>query len=231
MHRYFIPLALALSLTAWIGCGTLNAQGTGAAADDAEAGFVSLFDGETLDGWRKVGGNATYHVEDGVIIGICDNSKPNTFLRTEATYADFEFRCEFKWGETSNSGIQYRSHQYGDDHRQPGRVFGYQYELDPSERAWSGGVYEEGRRGWLQNLEGDDKADKRAAVKLDDWNQVVIRCEGNHIRTWLNGVAIGDYVDEADEALTEGFFALQVHSGTSGTMMWRNLRVKELNAE
>lgn len=229
MHRLFIIPAFAAALLVWMGCSALSTQ-TAGAQQDAEDGFVPLFDGKTFDGWHKVGGNAQYHIEDGEIIGVCQNSHPNTFLRTDKTYTDFEFRCEFKWDVKGNSGIQYRSHQKPNKDGKPvGQVFGYQYELDPSDRAWTAGLYEEGRRGWLYDLKGDEKKDKREAVKLDDWNQIVIRCEGNHIRTWLNGVAIVDYVDEADEALMEGFIALQVHNGREGKLRWRNLRIKELD--
>jgi len=197
--------------------------------DGDEEGFVDIFDGESLDGWVKVGGNATYSVVDGVIVGDGTNVNANTFLRTEATYDDFEFRCQFQWTTHGNSGIQYRSHQQANEEGEAvGRVYGYQYELDPSPRAWTGGLYEEGRRGWLQNLEGDDNTHKREAVKLEGWNDIVIRVEGNHVQTWLNGVQITDYTDEADEALAEGFIALQVHSGRQGGLQWRNLRLKDL---
>ena len=142
---------------------------------------------------------------------------------------DFELRCPFHSTPHGNSGIQYRSHQQANEEGEAvGRVYGYQYELDPSPRAWTGGLYEEGRRGWLQNLEGDDNTHKREAVKLEGWNDIVIRVEGNHIQTWLNGVQITDYTDEADEALTEGFIALQVHSGRQGGPQWRNLRLIDL---
>lgn len=202
-------------------------------AEAPAAEFTPLFDGKTLDGWRSVGGDAEYLVQDKTIIGICDKTARNTFLRTEKTYSDFEFRCQFRWDHVSNSGIQYRSHQkVAKDGKETGRVYGYQFELDPSKRAWSGGLYEEGRRGWLANLEGEKNKAKRAAIKLDDWNDVVIRCEGNRIQTWLNGVAIVDHTDnDKDKALTEGFIALQVHSGNKGIMKWRDLKIKELDKD
>ncbi len=220
-----LTLLLALTLSA-IGC-TANSSVSGNSTIP-ERQFTPLINGSNLDGWRIVGGEATYSVDNGEIVGVCMNTKRNTFLRTEKTYSDFEFRAQFKWDTPGNSGIQYRSQQKLDNDKNPtGQVYGYQFELDSSPRAWSGGFYEEGRRGWLYNLEGDDKADKRAAIKLDDWNDIVIQCKGNHVRTWLNGVAIVDYVDEAPEQLSEGFFALQVHSGGSAQMRWRDLRIYE----
>jgi len=200
--------------------------------DEEKDGFVPIFNGKDLDGWYAVGGKSRYEVKDGAIVGSVGPGG-NAFLRTEKTFADFEFRCEFKWDVPGNSGIQYRSQQKEDKQGKPtGRVYGYQYELDHRDRAWSGGLYEEGRRGWLQNVAGDDNAHKRAAIKLSDWNDIVIRCEGNRIQTWLNGVQITDYTDKDEQkALTSGFFALQVHSGGKGVMRWRNIRVKELRAE
>lgn len=226
----------SIRFSSMIVCVLLTCLGCAASADhhsanaDNEDGFAPLFDGETLAGWKIVGGDGEYKIEDGEIVGICDKTKNNTFLRTEQTFSDFEFRCEFKWDQTSNSGIQYRSHQRAnDDGEEVGRVYGYQFELDPSNRAWSGGLFEEGRRKWLYNLKGDEKKDKREAINLDGWNQIVIRCEGRRLQTWLNGVQIVDYTDEADEALMDGFIALQVHSGDSGQMRWRNLRLKDLS--
>ena len=218
------PAVLALAVMSIGGC----AAGSPGGADQAE--FVAMFDGQTLDGWYKVGGNAEYHIEDAQIVGVCDNSKPNTFLRTRRTYGDFEFRCEFRWDIVGNSGIQFRSQQRETDSGQAdGRVFGYQCELDNRlDRRWSGGVYEEGRRGWLYGLEGDEHAAKRQAMRYDDWNEIVIRCEGQRMQTWINGVAITDHTDETQESLSQGFIALQVHAGEQGTMRWRNLRILEL---
>lgn len=234
MHRHF---AMAFGLTTLLavlalGCATGQANPNAANDDGPEPGFTPIFDGETLDGWYSVGGNATYQVVDGVIVGSGDRVNQNTFLRTEATFDDFEFRCQFKFVRHSNSGIQFRSHQRPNDAgEEVGRVYGYQCELDHSPRAWTAGLYEEGRRGWLQNVEGDDNAHKRDALNMDDWNDIVIRCEGNHIQTWLNGVQVTDYMDEADEALMEGFIALQVHSGQNAEIHWRDLWIRELDRD
>eukprot|EP00752_Nemacystus_decipiens_P018891 g16947.t1 len=103
-----------------------------------------------------------------------------------------------------------------------GRVVGYQYELDPSERSWSGGIYDESRRGWIANLENNEAA--RNAIKLDDWNEVHIETRGASLKTWINGVPAVDIVDGLD---SEGFIALQVHEGEQGQIRWRNIRIQE----
>lgn len=183
-----------------------------------EIGFVPLFDGQTLDGWRKVGGGATYHVEEGDIVGK-RGPGPNTFLRTEKQYHDFILKLEFKLDIVGNSGVQFRSHQQNGD----GRVFGYQCEIDPSDRRWSGGIYDESRRAWLYPLA--DQPEKQAAFKLDDWNEYVIKTDGPHLQTWVNGVRCADLLDVMD---LSGFIALQVHGGKQGQIRWRNIRLKDL---
>jgi hypothetical protein len=184
----------------------------------AEEGFTPLFDGKTLDGWKKVGGGATYQVEGDSIVGRVGPG-PNTFLRTEKTFGDFVLKLEMKFDVPGNSGIQFRSHQRKHD----GRVFGYQCEIDQTERGYSGGIYDEARRGWIFDLEGRDAA--RAAFKLDGWNEFVIKAVGPMIQTWINGVPCADLIDTAD---LEGFIALQVHSGKQGVIRWRNIRLKDL---
>ncbi len=183
-----------------------------------DASFQPLFNGKDLTGWKKVGGGATYRVEDGMIVGEVGPG-PNTFLRTEETFDDFVLKLEFKLEVPGNSGIQFRSHQKDGD----GKVFGYQMEIDPTDRKWSGGIYDESRRGWLYPLK--DMPEKQAAFKLNDWNEYVIQAKGDHIQTWVNGIHVTDLRDDAD---SEGFIALQVHSGKEGKIIWRNIRLKKL---
>lgn len=228
MHTMPLTLRFAALLLA------LTCLGTGCATDNPsppntpEAEFTPLFNGENLDGWFVVGGDATFRVQDGEIVANNANTKQNAFLRTRETYGDFEFRCQFKWDQPGNSGIQFRSHQWpSTQRRDANRVYGYQFELDASDRAWSGGLYEEGRRGWIVDLKGDKKAFKRDAIDLDGWNDIIIECRGNRIRTWLNGVSIVNHRDTDGEfPLMEGFFALQAHASKPSVMRWRDLRIK-----
>jgi len=194
-------------------------QGEEPPAETAQgaAGFVSLFDGKSLAGWRKAGGGATFAVEDGEIVGRAGPGA-NTFLCTEKDYGDFVLEYEVKLDAPGNSGVQFRSHQNA-----RGRVFGYQCEIDPSERSWSAGVYDEARRGWIAPLEG--KPEARAAFRRDGWNRFRIRAVGPSIQTWLNGVRCADLIDTEDLA---GFIALQVHSGGQGQIRWRNIRIQDL---
>jgi hypothetical protein len=191
----------------------------GGAPAGEEKGFVPLFDGKSLSGWFKAGGGATYTVEGGCIVGAVGPG-PNTFLCTKKDYANFVLKLDVKMDVPVNSGIQVRSH-----HTAKGRVYGYQCEVDPSKRAWSGGIYDEGRRGWLQDLKGKDRA--RKAFKPGGWNHFVIRAEGPRIRTWVNDVPCADLLDPADRT---GFIGLQVHAAKKGKVRFKEIRIKELPA-
>ncbi|MCH2152140.1 MAG: DUF1080 domain-containing protein [Phycisphaerales bacterium] len=180
----------------------------------------SLFNGEDLKGWTKRGGEASFMVEDGCIIGT-HGPGANTFLCTTRSYEDFELELEFKWDRPGNSGIQFRSHLTPD-----GVVEGYQCELDASDRSWTCGIYYEGPRGWLAPLDQSPQA--REARRLTEWNNIRIRAKGSHLQTWLNGVPCADLLDRQGDQ--SGFIALQVHSGGTGIMRWRNIRLTKLSA-
>jgi hypothetical protein len=199
-----------------------------AAAADDEKGFVSLFDGKTLNGWKQLGGKAKYAAEDGVLVGSSVPNTSNSFLCTEKNYGDFILEMEFKVDPGLNSGVQVRSESRPDYKK--GQVHGYQVEIDPSARAWSGGIYDEGRRGWLNNLEKNEPA--RKAFKAKEWNKFRIECRGDSIKTWLNGVPAADLKDSMTKS---GFIGLQVHGvGKKEEPMyvrWRNIRLKDLAAD
>ena len=189
------------------------------------AGWVELFDGKTLDGWERHGGKATYEVVDGAIVGTSAPHTPNTFLCTKREYGDFALEYEYFPHPKLNCGVQFRSRirESGD------RVWGYQCEIDPSNRRWSAGVYEEAGRGWLYPVE-DDKA--QAAYKPGTWNAVRIVCQGPAIRTYLNGVPVAKMLDDGNR---KGIIGLQVHAvGGNKTPMqtkWRKIRIMELQPE
>lgn len=216
-----------------------------AACQAAEPGFTALFNGKDLTGWTKVNGNGEYRIEDGCIVGFGENVGSNTFLRTDKTYKDFDFRFEMKFDDLSgNSGMMFRGLQRDGN----GRVYGYQCEHDNDRnRAWTAGLYDEARRGWLAPYRNDAKkeyskaeqkkhedarkdftAQGKKIFKWDDWNEIRIVCKGKRIQIWLNGEERVDFRDDAPEFTPEGFFALQVHSGKSCKVRWRNLRIKEL---
>lgn len=210
-----------------------------------ETGFVPMFDGHSLSGWKQHGGEARYTIEGDAIVGMSVANTSNSFLCTEREYGDFILEVELKVDNELNSGIQIRSHVYDkatelelknavgemETYSIPAdRVHGYQVEIDPSDRAWSGGIYDEARREWLYNLEGDDHRDARQAFRRNDWNHYRIEAVGPAIKTWINGVPVADLTDDVDAS---GLIALQVHSVddhlAGKQVRWRNVRIKVLD--
>ena len=229
---------------------TLLALATFAACHAADS-WKPLFDGESIDGWVKRGGKASYKVEDGAIVGTSTLNTPNTFLCTPRDYSDFILEYEFKVDPGLNSGVQIRTQQFdkpveiqwgGKAIKVPaGRVHGYQIEIDPDparKRWWSAGIYEEAGRGWLYPgiLGGNEKqfTESGAGIfKQNDWNKVRVEAIGDRIRTTLNGEPRADI---RDPRVASGFIGLQVHGigkdkSKDGTQVrWRNLRIQEVEA-
>jgi hypothetical protein len=187
-----------------------------------------LFNGKDLSGWTQRGGKAVYRVENGEIVGTSVAGTPNSFLCTDRDYGDFILELEVMVrDERINSGIQFRSHSRAG--YQNGRVHGYQAEVDPGQRAWSGGIYDEARRGWLYPLSENPKA--RSAFRTGTWNRYRIEAIGSSLRTWVNGVLCADLVDDTEAS---GFIALQVHSIEDESMegleiRWRNIKISTEN--
>ena len=195
---------------------------------NAQSNWRNLFNGKNLKGWTKINGNAEYVVKDGVIIGTTKFDTPNTFLAYDEDFSDFILEFDFLVDDALNSGVQFRSASL--DSYKKGRVHGYQFEIDPSPRAWSAGIYDEARDGWLYTI--DDPAGK-AAFRNGKWNHARIEAVGNRIRTWLNGVPCTNLVDER---CSHGFIALQVHSIKNQEQLgknicWKNIRICTENIE
>ncbi len=193
------------------------------AASPDRGQWMPLFDGKTLEGWANPYEWGKAWVENG---DICLQAEKKFFLTTEKTYRDFIFEGEVKLPEgQSNSGFMFRCH------RQPNRVFGYQAEVDPSERQWSGGLYDEGRRAWLHPRSDDPNSSKafveatKGAFKRYDWNRYRIHCVGSSLRIYVNGILTADYVDTMDR---EGYIAIQHHGEAGQVYRFRNLRLREL---
>jgi hypothetical protein len=166
--------------------------------------------------------------------GKAELDTPNTYLTTAERFGDFELLFEVKVHPELNSGVQIRSDVEGGFDNRSGQLAGFQVEIDPSERAWSGGLYETGGRGWVHPLHAAPYA--RRAWRQGAWNRYRVVADGPWIRTWINGVPAAEIYDEAR---LEGHLALQVHSLASRgdgaapqreplVVEWRRLRIREL---
>ncbi|WP_047245956.1 3-keto-disaccharide hydrolase [Maribacter thermophilus] len=214
IKRFFVFSGLFLGLALFTNCKHEP-------KDDTP--WVSLFDGKTLSGWSQIGGKAHYTIRDNSIVGSTVHDTPNSFLATDKLYDDFILELDYKVDPSMNSGIQIRSNSY--PHYMNGRTHGYQIEIDPSERAWSAGIYDEARRGWLHTMTENKAAQE--AFKQNDWNHYRIEAIGDTIKTWINDVPASYLIDDKT---SKGFIALQVHSigpdQKEGTeIIWKNIKI------
>ncbi len=190
-------------------------------------GWINLFNGKDLTGWKRLAGTAEYSVENGVIVGRTVMNSRNTFLVTEKEYGDFMLEADI-WleDEEGNAGIQTRSHFDSNAFEGVGRVYGRQCEIDPTARRWTGGIYDEGRRQWLYPMQLNPQA--QHAYKNGKYNHYRVECIGNEMRTWVNGIAAAYVVDTID---LKGFIGLQVHGINSADhagkkVCFKNVRIK-----
>jgi hypothetical protein len=207
MNRFLAALALVLAAA-----GTASSQG----------GWRPLFDGKTLNGWVQLNGTAPFSVADGAIVGSTVLNSPNSFLGTKEEFGDFILEYEAKLDAPMNSGVQIRG--LSSPSIMNGRVHGYQIEIDPSDRAWTGGLYDEARRGWMHPVYEPQAA--RKAFKMGVWNRFRVEAIGTSLRSWVNGVPVANVIDDLTP---RGFIALQVHSiGTDATRVGQTVRFRNI---
>jgi hypothetical protein len=246
MKRTAALLALALAAGAvWVSpVSSLYAEDKPAAAA-TEEGFVSIFDGKTLDGWD--GNPKFWSVKDGCITGETTKENPtdgNTFIRyTKGEPSNFELRFKFKI-VGGNSGVQYRSKQA--DAKDKYRIGGYQADFEAG-TTYSGILYEERGRGILcqrgkkTTLTADGKKNEealpmtseqlQASIKKEDWNDYTIIADGTRLTHKINGNVTSETIDESGKGATAGILALQLHAGPPMVVQFKDLRLKELPAK
>lgn len=188
---------------------------------ELEQGFVSLFDGKSLDGWE--GNLDVFLVRDAAIVGgsLQQNVPRNEFLTTKREYDNYELRLQFKLlgGDKANAGIQIRSQRIPDHHE----MIGYQADMGEN---WWGCLYDESRR--KKVLAGPEQEERRKIIKRDDWNDYRILCEGRRIRLWINGKPTVDYTEPDESIPQKGLIGLQIHGGPPSEAWYRNIRIRKL---
>ena len=192
----------------------------GAARVPPSSGWVSLFNGKDLTGWKNNGAEK-WVVEQGTI--LCESAANKYgYLTTEKTYRDFNLRLKFKGEAAGNSGVFLHSRITGSNPEHGPDIEGIQVEVDPSVGKHTAGLYESGGRGWVKM----PTAEGELALKAGEWNDLEVAVEGNHIVTQLNGVKIVDYTDSAPK-FTDGVIGLQIHTGGGVKMRWKDMYVRE----
>ena len=242
-----LKTALAVGLGALV-LGADKPAETPEPAPAPSAGFVSIFDGKTLDGWHGLEG--FWSVEDGAITGKEDkeHAAPQTFLIYDKPLSNFELHYKYKFvTATGNSGVQFRSKVIKPEQFQVG---GYQADCDGN-RGYDGSIYDEqgvaGKRATMSNR-GDKthwtaenkreveklpetKDELKNDIKVSDWNDVILVADGNHVTYTINGHLMTDLTDDSPKALKEGVLALQLHKGFVMTIQFKDIELKTLDAK
>jgi len=193
---------------------------TAMAEASPEDGWVPLFNGKDLQGWKK-NGDEKWIVEQGTI--LCESTANKYgYLTTEKTYRDFDLRLKFKGEAAGNSGVFFHARITGIDPQHGPDIEGMQVEVDPNPGKHTGGLYESGGRGWvlMPTPEGEQ------ALRPGEWNDLLAAVRGNHIVVHLNGVQVTDYND-ASPKFTDGVIGLQIHTGGGVKMRWKDIYIKE----
>jgi hypothetical protein len=215
-------------------------------------GFVSLFNGKDLTGWRGLEGY--WDVKDGAISGheTKDKSKQTFLIWTGGTVSDFELHYSFKFAAVDgkvdgNSGVQFRSKLIDE---KTCKVGGYQADCDAG-NGYTGIIYDEagvaGGRGimskraektrWTADPKAKPETEKlpmtdaqlKAAIKAGDWNDCVVIARGNHITYSINGNVTTDLTDDSPKAVKEGILALQLHQGFTMDVQFKDIKLKKLD--
>lgn len=195
---------------------------SGAVAVADEPGFTPLFDGKTLSGWE--GNEAMFRVVDGAIVAGSPTERiaHNEFLASRDEFGDFELRLKARLsGQGQNAGVQFRSQRVPDHFE----MIGYQCDMGTmgGKPIW-GALYDESRR---RKFLVEPPAEKLTSVlKADDWNELVIRCEGARVQIWVNGLQTVDYTEMDDSVPRTGRLGLQIHAGAPAEAGYREIRVK-----
>jgi hypothetical protein len=244
--RASLKAVLALGLAAFV-MGADKPAAETSAQPDAE-GFVSLFDGQTLNGWHGL--SEFWSVEDGAITGkeSKEHPAPQTFLIYDKPVSNFELHYKYKFvTPNGNSGMQFRSKLYDEKNQSVG---GYQADCD-AKRGYDGSIYDEhgiaGKRNTMSNRGektvwtaenkrensplGESKEALKESIKQNDWNDVVLVANGNHITYTINGHLMTDLTDESPHALKEGLLALQLHHGFVMTVQFKDIKLKTLEGK
>lgn len=181
--------------------------------------WVSLFNGKDLTGWTNVG-HEKWTVEEGGVIHGQGASKEYGYLMTEKDYKDFWLSLRFKCEADGNSGVYFHTRF------KPGTVNvsqGMQFEIDRTPNHHTGGLYGDGRQ-WI----AWPSPEYEYVMRPTDWNDFLLKVEGNHFVAILNGIKVLDFTDPTPKS-SDGGIALQLHSGGLGDMRFKDLYVRDLS--
>ncbi|CAN5720191.1 DUF1080 domain-containing protein [soil metagenome] len=217
MHRTaksLLPIVLSLLLTV---PAVTSAQAPRNRPLHPGEQWVQLFNGKDLTGWVEVG-KEKWTVEDGTIHGQ-GVSDAYGYLRTEQKYKSFWLSLRFKCEADGNSGVYFHTDFT------PGTVdvsSGKQVEIDRTLNHHTGGLYGDGR-GWF----AWPAPEHEQVIRPTDWNDMLIKVEGNHTVVILNSIEVLNFTDPSPKS-SDGYIALQLHSGGLGNMRFKDIILRDL---
>ncbi len=188
----------------------------------AQDGWISLFDGKTLNGWTTIGG-VKWSVVDGALsaepatqkvepTGASKQTWPQGFLRSTQSFSNFEMTAEFWSLEDTNSGLFIRCQQPAN----PGSL-GSCYEInisDPHATTPTGGIV------------GVHSSLPYRVKSAGKWSRFDVLADGPHLVVKVNGETL---TDVRDEKFREGAIGLQAGGPTgSGLVKFRNIKIRPL---
>ena len=161
---------------------------------------------------------------DGSIVGgsLAETVPHNEFLATTKSYANFDLRLKFRLlGKEGfvNAGIQFRSTRVPDHYE----MVGYQADLG---EGYYGSLYDESRRNKV--LVAANKEKLAAVLKIGEWNEYRIRCEGPRIQLWINGLQTVDCTESDSSISQSGKIGLQIHGGGKAEAWYKDLVLEPL---
>lgn len=187
-----------------------------------------LFNGKTFAGWE--GNKDMWRIEKGAFVGgsLQSDIPNNEFLCTQMQFEDFELRLKAKMvfasrEAVSNGGIQFRTKRIPNHHE----VIGYQCDMGENQEGplW-GFLYDESRRNRF--LAKADVVAVEQVVKKDDWNDFIIRAEGDRIQIWLNGFKTVDFMETDNSIVRSGIICVQIHSGPPAESWFKDMEIRSL---
>ncbi|MGW2712860.1 ThuA domain-containing protein [Streptomyces sp. NPDC001356] len=191
----------------------------GAAQADCrpENGYTSLFDGDSLDGWRQAGPGSFTLSDDGT---LTSSGGMGLLWYAGQSFGSYSLKLDWKAAGDDNSGV-FVGFPPSDD---PWSAVdnGYEIQIDATDvpEKTTGSVY--GFRS------ADLKKRDRALNPPGEWNTYEIRVEGERLRIWLNGVKINDFTNtDPARSLTDGHIGIQNH-GAGDEVSFRSIRIREL---
>ena len=198
-----------------------------AAPDVDDEGFILLFNGENLDGWKIWGDPAGYKVEDGVIRSVTGWGHAYGMYYAERQFGDFVLKIDWRVAEKGNSGVFIRVPTVeGPPAENHPWVTGYEVQIS----------CEEPRRDDAHctgSLYAYSPVIARPAEEAEVWRTYEITCKGPRISVKVDGILVNDFDQTTQENTKDkplsGYIALQDSHGPEGTWVeYRNIRVKEL---